>query len=57
MDGPSLVLFPNYVEEVFNKLIEISKGGYVFEVGRVAIQEAKENLLRDTRFKEVFIGD
>ena len=45
------------MEEVFNKLIEISKGGYVFEVGRVAIQEAKENLLRDTRFKEVFIGD
>jgi len=77
LDEPSLGLSPNYVEIVFEKLVEINKNGtdillveqnaskaldvchrgYVIELGRVAIEGTRENLLKDVRIKEVFLGN
>jgi len=75
-DEPSLGLSPNFVEVIFDKLIEINKNGmsillveqnarmaleichrgYVFEIGRIALEGEKKNLLENEKVKEVFLG-
>lgn len=76
LDEPSLGLSPNYVEEVFEKLVEINKDGtsillveqnafkaleichrgYIFEIGRIAIEGERENLLNNEEIKNVLLG-
>lgn len=76
LDEPSLGLSPNYVELVFQKLLEINKDGtsillveqnvqkaleichrgYVFEIGKIALEGKKETLIKDERIKRVFLG-
>lgn len=76
LDEPSLGLSPNYVEAVFEKLVEIKKDGtsillveqnafkaleichrgYIFEIGRIAIEGERENLLNNEEIKNVFLG-
>jgi len=75
-DEPSLGLSPNFVEIIFNKLVEINKSGvsillveqnarmaievchrgYVFEIGRIAFEGGRKNLLENERVQEVFLG-
>jgi len=76
LDEPSLGLSPNYVDMVFEKLVEINKDvtsillveqnafkaleichrGYVFEIGRIAIEGEQENLLNNEEIKKVLLG-
>ena len=76
LDEPSLGLSPNYVEAVFEKLVEINKDGtsillveqnafkaleichrgYIFEIGRIAIEGERENLLNNEEIKNVLLG-
>ncbi len=76
LDEPSLGLSPNYVEAVFEKLVEINKDetsillveqnafkaleichrGYVFEIGKIAAQGERENLLNNEEIKRVLLG-
>jgi len=76
LDEPSLGLSPNYVEAVFEKLVEINKDGtsillveqnafkaleichkgYIFEIGRIAIEGERENLLNNEEIKKVLLG-
>ena len=76
LDEPSLGLSPNYVEAVFEKLVEINKDGtsillveqnafkaleichkgYVFEIGSIAIEGERENLLNNEEIKRVLLG-
>jgi len=76
LDEPSLGLSPNYVEAVFEKLVEINKEGtsillveqnafkalevcdrgYIFEIGRIAIEGERENLLDNEEIKKVLLG-
>jgi len=76
LDEPSLGLSPNYVEAVFDKLVEINKDGtsillveqnafkaleichrgYIFEIGKIAIEGEKENLLNNEEIKKVLLG-
>jgi branched-chain amino acid transport system ATP-binding protein len=75
-DEPSLGLSPNFVDLIFDKLIEINKNGtsillveqnaqmalevchrgYVFEVGSIALEGRRENLVKDEKIKKVFLG-
>lgn len=75
-DEPSLGLSPNFVDIIFDKLIEINKNGtsillveqnaemalevchrgYVFEVGAIALEGKKENLIKNEMVKKVFLG-
>lgn len=76
LDEPSLGLSPNYVEAVFEKLVEINKGGtsillveqnalkaleichrgYMFEIGKIANEGERENLLNNEEIKRVLLG-
>ena len=76
LDEPSLGLSPNYVEAVFEKLVEINKDGtsillveqnafraleichrgYIFEIGNIAIEGERENLLNNEEIKRVLLG-
>jgi len=76
LDEPSLGLSPNYVEAVFEKLVEINKDGtsillveqnafkaleichrgYVFEIGKIALEGEREGLLNNEKIKKVFLG-
>jgi branched-chain amino acid transport system ATP-binding protein len=76
LDEPSLGLSPNYVEAVFEKLVEINKDGisillveqnafkaleichigYIFEIGKIAIEGERENLLNNEEIKKVLLG-
>lgn len=76
LDEPSLGLSPNYVEAVFEKLVEINKDGtsillveqnafkaleicyrgYIFEIGKIAIEGERENLLNNKEIKRVLLG-
>ncbi|HUU51269.1 MAG TPA: ABC transporter ATP-binding protein [Nitrospinota bacterium] len=76
LDEPSLGLSPNYVEGVFEKLVDINKDGtsillveqnafkaleichrgYIFEIGKIAIEGEKENLVKNENIKKVFLG-
>lgn len=75
-DEPSLGLSPNFVDSIFDKLIEINKNrtsillveqnarmalevchrGYVFSVGKIALEGSKEKLLENEEVKRVFLG-
>lgn len=75
-DEPSLGLSPNFVEVIFDKLLEINKAGvdillveqnarmaleichrgYVFEIGRIALEGEKKFLLENEKVKKVFLG-
>lgn len=50
-DGTSIIL----VEQNALKALEICHRGYVIELGRVAIEGTKENLLKDARIKGLFL--
>jgi branched-chain amino acid transport system ATP-binding protein len=76
LDEPSLGLSPNYVEAVFEKLVEINKDGssillveqnafkaleichrgYIFEIGRIAVEGEREGLLNNEEIKKVILG-
>ena len=76
LDEPSLGLSPNYLEAVFEKLVEINKDGisillveqnafkaleichrgYIFEIGRIALEGERENLLNNKEIKRVLLG-
>lgn len=76
LDEPSLGLSPNYVEAVFEKLVEINKDGtsillveqnafkaleichrgYIFKIGRIAIEGERENLFNNEEIKNVLLG-
>ncbi|HHT9126702.1 MAG TPA: ABC transporter ATP-binding protein [Candidatus Brocadiia bacterium] len=76
LDEPSLGLSPNFVEAVFEKLIEINKNGtsilvveqnakkaldichrgYVFNIGTIVLQGKKEELIKEERIKQVYLG-
>jgi branched-chain amino acid transport system ATP-binding protein len=76
LDEPSLGLSPNFVEAVFEKLVEINKDGtsillveqnafkaleichrgYIFEIGKIAIEGERENLLNNEEIKRVLLG-
>jgi len=76
LDEPSLGLSPNYVEGVFEKLVDINKNGtsillveqnafkaleichrgYIFEIGRIAIEGERGNLLNNEEIKRVLLG-
>ncbi len=75
-DEPSLGLSPNFVDIIFDKLVEINKNGtsillveqnaemaleichrgYVFEVGTIALEGKKENLIKNEMVKKVYLG-
>jgi len=52
-DGTSLLV----VEQNAQKALEVCHRGYVFDISKIAFEGAKENLLKDTRIKELFLGD
>jgi len=52
-DGTSLLM----VEQNAQKALEVCHRGYVFEISKIAFEGTKENLLKDTRIKELFLGD
>lgn len=76
MDEPSLGLSPNYVEQVFDKLIEINKTGtsillveqkvklaleicnrgYVFDIGKIAVEGTKKDLQKNTEIRNIYFG-
>jgi branched-chain amino acid transport system ATP-binding protein len=76
LDEPSLGLSPNYVDMVFEKLVEINKDGtsillveqnafkaleichrgYIFEIGKIAIEGERETLLNNEEIKRVLLG-
>lgn len=76
LDEPSLGLSPNYVEVVFEKLVEINKEGtsiilveqnvlkaleichrgYIFEIGKIAIEGERGDLLNNEKIKRRFLG-
>ena len=76
LDEPSLGLSPNYIEAVFEKLVEINKEGtsillveqnafkaleichrgYIFEIGKIAIEGERGNLLNNEEIKKVLLG-
>jgi len=76
LDEPSLGLSPNYVEAVFEKLVDINKDGisillveqnafkaleichrgYIFEIGKIAIEGERGNLLNNEEIKRVLLG-
>lgn len=51
-DGTSILL----VEQNVQKALEICHRGYVFEIGTIALEGAKESLLGNERIKKVFLG-
>jgi len=51
-NGTSVLL----VEQNAQKALEVCHRGYVFEVGSVSFQGEKEDLLKDERIREVFLG-
>jgi branched-chain amino acid transport system ATP-binding protein len=75
-DEPSLGLSPNYVDLIFEKFVEINKGGtsilmveqnaqvaieicdrgYVFEIGEIALEGHKADLLNNEKIKKVYLG-
>lgn len=77
LDEPSLGLSPNYVETVFEKLVEINNDGtsillveqnalkaieicqraYVFEIGSIAFEGEKEELVKNEKVKKAFLGN
>jgi branched-chain amino acid transport system ATP-binding protein len=76
LDEPSLGLSPNYLEAVFEKLVEINKDGisillveqnafkaleichrgYIFEIGKIAFEGERGNLLNNEEIKKVLLG-
>jgi len=44
------------VEQNASKALEISDRGYVFEIGRIAVEGEKENLLNNEEIKRVLLG-
>ena len=75
-DEPSLGLSPNFVDLVFEKLVEINKTGvsilvveqnaaialeiahrgYVFNIGKIVLEDSGQNLLKNTEVKTAFLG-
>lgn len=75
-DEPSLGLSPNFIDIIFDKLIEINKNGtsiliveqnaqmalevchrgYVFDVGAIALEGKKEDLIKNENVKKVYLG-
>ncbi len=75
-DEPSLGLSPNFVDLIFDKLIEINRNGtsillveqnarmaleyadrgYVFEIGKIALEGKKEKLVKNEGVKKAFLG-
>jgi len=53
LDGTSILL----VEQNVQKTLEICHRGYVFEIGKVALEGTKEFLIKDERIKKVFLGE
>ncbi len=73
LDEPSLGLSPNYVEKIFEKLVEINKNGtslliveqnvrkaleichrgYILELGSVALEGKKEDLLKSENILKI----
>jgi len=51
-DGTSILL----VEQNAFKALEICHRGYVFEIGRIAIEGERENLLNNEEIKKVLLG-
>ena len=51
-DGTSILL----VEQNAFKALEICQRGYVFEIGRIAIEGERENLLNNEEIKKVLLG-
>ena len=51
-EGTSILL----VEQNASKALEISDRGYVFEIGRIAVEGEKENLLNNEEIKRVLLG-
>ena len=76
-DEPSLGLSPNYVDLIFEKLVEINNAGtcillveqnarmalevchrgYVFDVGKIALDGKKDSLLKDERVRKTYLGE
>jgi len=44
------------VEQNASKALEICQRGYVFDLGKVVLEGTKENLMKDARIREVFLG-
>jgi branched-chain amino acid transport system ATP-binding protein len=44
------------VEQNASKALEISQRGYVFEIGKIAIEGTRESLIKDDRIKKILIG-
>ncbi len=77
LDEPSLGLSPNYMEIVFDKLIDINQEGttillveqnarmaleyahraYVFQIGKIAIEDKASKLLEKDEVKKLFLGE
>jgi branched-chain amino acid transport system ATP-binding protein len=75
-DEPSLGLSPNFVDLIFDKLIEINKDGtsillveqnasmaleiahrgYVFQIGKIVLEDAGKNLLENEAVRKAFLG-
>jgi branched-chain amino acid transport system ATP-binding protein len=76
-DEPSLGLSPNFVDLIFEKLVEINKKNgtgillveqnarmaleiahraYVFEIGRIVLEDTGKNLLEHEEVKKAFLG-
>jgi len=75
-DEPSLGLSPNFVDLVFDKLVEINKTGvsilvveqnaakaleiahrgYVFNIGKIVLEDSGQNLLKNEEVKRTFLG-
>jgi len=76
-DEPSLGLSPNFVDLVFEKLVEINKTGvsiliveqnaamaleiahrgYVFNIGKIVLDDSGKNLQNDEDVKKAFLGN
>lgn len=52
-DGVSILL----VEQNTSKALEICDRGYVFEIGRIAIEEERGNLLNNEKIKRILLGE
>ena len=51
-DGTSILL----VEQNARMALEVCHRGYVFDVGKIALEGKKEELIKDERVKKVFLG-
>jgi len=44
------------IEQKITKAIEVCYRGYVFEIGKIAIEGERENLLNNEEIKKVLLG-